>query len=123
MPIVARSVGQTPTNPPAEGVVDAKGNTSPAWQVFFGKQAQALADASWAIGDYRQTASPSLGPNWLLCNGAMVDQAAYPALAAIIVPLVGNTATATQFPLPTVPSIYTDINNAVAIMQTFIKAL
>lgn len=52
----------------------------------------------WRVGDILETARTDLGSDWLLCNGAYVDQSDYPALYNLLpkVSSITKTANLTQ---------------------------
>lgn len=105
-------------SPPAnEQVQDADGNLSNAWRAHFQDVANATAIP---VGDYRQTALAKLGPDWLLCNGQIENDADYPALSAVIKPVIGPGAAAGTFVLPSIPPLQTV--NGDTYLATWIKA-
>jgi microcystin-dependent protein len=54
----------------------------------------------WESGDIKTTARSSPAPGWLVCNGAAVSRATYPALFAAIGAAYGAGDGATTFNLP-----------------------
>ena len=66
---------------------DASGNASVATPTESCHVAnKEYADRFSQIGDTISTTRVDLGANWLLCNGASIDEATYPALSALINP-------------------------------------
>lgn len=107
--------------PPAKDALQARdGSVTKAWQNHF----QDVADeafSAFSIGDYKQTAQPDLGRNWLLCDGRTMNDADYPVLSAIIKPLLGPGAAAGTFVLPAVSAQQAG-TPPVAILSTWIRA-
>lgn len=108
-------------SPPAnEPVQNANGALADTWRAHFQEVAD-LAGSAWLVGDYKQTIQPDLGPNWLLCDGRILNDVDYPDLAKLLKPSDPNAGKAGVFALPTVAPIPT--GGDVATVQTWVRAL
>lgn len=107
-------------SPPAnETVQNANGTLADTWRAHFQEVAD-LAGSAWLVGDYKQTIQPDLGPNWLLCDGRILNDADYPDLAALLKAGASDLGSGI-FALPTVPA--TAAGNETTILTTWVRAL
>lgn len=76
-----------------------------------------------AIGDYRESIRATVGSEWLVCDGSLVSNTAYPDLYALIGSTTGPGEPPDTFKLPLFAPVYGPYSGSVPIKQTFIKAL
>ena len=107
------------TPPANDPVQDADGRLADTWRAHFQEIAD-LAGSVWQVGDYKQAIQPDLGPNWLLCDGRLLNDADYPDLAALLKAGASDSRSG-QFRLPTVAA--GAAGDGTATVQTWVRGL